>query len=269
MGHSSSQIAATVVIRGLAAAILVLTMLVVGVLVVTHAFSEPEAMACDDACVPEPSSRSSLEGEAALPGSAEAERGADGEGEGENTPDLCAAVPEMLQYPEMPSGCEVYSLAAVLRSLGFEANPAVIVAEDLPFAPVGGDPATAYVGDPYVSGGGLPPAIVIAGNSCLEKTGSAARLVDATGSSFDELEAIANGGTPVLMWVTTALQDPGFDAPLESYTFYFPLHCLVVLGSGGGTVATMDPMVGYASYDRDWFRYVYEQCGSMAVALKA
>ena len=183
-------------------------------------------------------------------------------------PNLCVSVPEMIQYPDMPAGCEVYSLTAVLRSLGLDADPHRVASDYLPFDVVGGFSATAYRGSPYVVGGeGLPPAIVRAGNAFLEDVGLTVRFSDATGSSFEDLESIANEGTPVLVWTTMHVQDPGIASPLPAYSFYYLEHCLVLLGSEGDAVSTMDPMVGFSAYDRASFARVFEQCGSMAVLL--
>jgi uncharacterized protein YvpB len=242
--------------------------LVVLIVVAAHMYgmsvlNEPQAAACECGAAKPVSSLPYVE-EFGLPAEDWAD---DDELVGLAAADYCAAVPEMVQYPEMPAGCEVYSLAAVLRALGYDADPHEIVMNHLPFISLGGSDASAYSGNPYVEGEGLPPAIVRAGNSFLEEAGSDVRFVDVTGSSFEELEALADGGTPVLVWTTMYLEDPGFDSPVTPYTFYPNEHCLVLLGTEGDVVLTMDPMVGYASYDREWFQYLYEQCGSMAVTL--
>ncbi|HIS39546.1 MAG TPA: C39 family peptidase [Candidatus Aphodovivens avistercoris] len=180
--------------------------------------------------------------------------------------DYCAHVPELLQYPEMSAGCEVYALTAVLRALGCAADPHVIVAEHLPLASEDDDPAAVYAGDPYSYGEGLPPALVTAGNSYLEQEGLPARFANATGASFEELLAETEAGRPVLVWTTMYFADPGFFEPLPAYTFYNLEHCVVLLGAGenAGTVRCMDPMSGYMEVDAAWFRTLYELCGSMA-----
>lgn len=184
----------------------------------------------------------------------------------ESEPDYCENVPALIQYPDMPAGCEVHSLAAVLQAFGYAADPHVIVAEHLPFQSIDGTAAGAYSGSPYVDGEGLPPAIVAAGNSFLEGAGSPLRFSDVTGTPFDELLAQAESGRPVLVWTTMYLSDPGFGAPLPSYSFYPLEHCVVLLGSNDdGTVRYMDSMSGYANADAAWFQSLYELCGSMAV----
>lgn len=185
----------------------------------------------------------------------------------ESSTDYCSQVPEMIQFPHMNAGCEIYSLSAVLASIGFDVDPDAIVDEYLPFDEVFWIASTAYMGDPYTTGGGLPPAIMRAGNAYLADQGSSIRFIDATGTSFENLERIVNGGLPVLVWTTMYLEEPDFSDALEPYTMYSQEHCLVMLGSDENTVSTMDPMVGYTSYDKDWFAYLYEQCGSMALIL--
>ena len=83
-----------------------------------------------------------------------------------------ANVPELFQYPSMPAGCEIYSLTAVLQAMGHDADSDSIVANQLPFDVEGDDYASAFWGDPYWSGEGMPPAIMTAGNAFLEEAGA-------------------------------------------------------------------------------------------------
>lgn len=183
--------------------------------------------------------------------------------------DYSSAVPELLQDPEMPAGCEVYSLTAVLQALGFDADPHAIAREHLPYTVVDNDPASAYSGSPYVDGEVLPPAMVRAGNSYLQPNGSNYRFVDSLGAPFEELVEQSNEGFPVLVWTTVGQADPGFAEPLQRYTFYSLEHCVVLLGSHeDGTMRIMDPQVGHTTVDAQGFQRIYELCGSMAVTLE-
>ena len=178
-----------------------------------------------------------------------------------------ASVPELFQYPSMPAGCEIYSLAAVLRAMGHDADPDSIVANQLPFDVEGDDYASAFWGDPYWSGEGMPPAIMAAGNAFLEEAGASERFANLTGTDFDELASKASSGTPVLVWTTLDFEDPYFDEPLEANSFYDLEHCVVLLGVEGHRACIMDPTQGYVTVNYDWFKYLYEQCGSMALAI--
>ena len=178
-----------------------------------------------------------------------------------------ASVPELFQYPSMPAGCEVYSLAAVLQAMGHDADPDSIVANQLPFDVEGDDYASAFWGDPYWAGEGMPPAIQTAGNAYLEEEGASERFANLTGTDFDELASKASSGTPVLVWTTLDFEDPYFDEPLEANSFYDLEHCVVLLGVEGHRACIMDPTQGYVTVNYSWFKYLYEQCGSMALAI--
>lgn len=178
-----------------------------------------------------------------------------------------ANVPELFQYPSMPAGCEIYSLAAVLQAMDHDADPDSIVANQLPFDVEGDDYASAFWGDPYWSGEGMPPAIMAAGNAFLEEAGASERFANLAGTDFDELAGKASSGTPVLVWTTLDFEDPYFDEPLEANSFYDLEHCVVLLGVEGHRACIMDPTQGYVTVNYDWFKYLYEQCGSMALAI--
>ena len=178
-----------------------------------------------------------------------------------------ANVPELFQYPSMPAGCEIYSLAAVLQAMDHDADPDSIVANQLPFDVEGDDYASVFWGDPYWSGEGMPPAIMAAGNAFLEEAGASERFANLAGTDFDELAGKASSGTPVLVWTTLDFEDPYFDEPLEANSFSDLEHCVVLLGVEGHRACIMDPTQGYVTVNYDWFKYLYEQCGSMALAI--
>ena len=178
-----------------------------------------------------------------------------------------ANVPELFQYPSMPAGCEIYSLTAVLQAMGHDADPDSIVANQLPFDVEGDDYASAFWGDPYWSGEGMPPAIMAAGNAFLEESGASERFANITGTDFDEIAGKASSGTPVLVWTTLDFEDPCFDEPLEANSFYDLEHCVVLLGVEGHRACIMDPTQGYVTVNYSWLKYLYEQCGSMALAI--
>ena len=176
-------------------------------------------------------------------------------------------MPELFQYPSMPAGCEIYSLTAVLQAMGHDADSDSIVANQLPFDVEGDDYASAFWGDPYWSGEGMPPAIMTAGNAFLEEAGASERFANITGADFDELASKASSGTPVLVWTTLDFEDPCFEEPLEANSFYDLEHCVVLLGVEGHRACIMDPTQGYVTVNYSWFKYLYEQCGSMALAI--
>lgn len=42
---------------------------------------------------------------------------------------------------------------------------------------------------------------------------------------------------------------------------------MVLLGVEGHRACIMDPTQGYVTVNYSWFKYLYEQCGSMALAI--
>ena len=159
-----------------------------------------------------------------------------------------ANVPELLQYPSMPAGCEVYSLAAVLQAMGHDADPDSIVANQLPFDVEGGDYASAYLGRSRI---GRARACRLP--SWRQATPTWRKKAQANVSPTSpapistSLPARRRLERPVLVWTTLDFEDPCFDEPLEANSFYDLEHCVVLLGVEGHRACIMDPTQGYVT----------------------
>lgn len=177
-------------------------------------------------------------------------------------------VGELLQMPALPAGCESVALTAVLASMGFDLGLTDIVDRYLSVDPTGADFVTSFAGDPYYSGGALPPALVSAANAYLADQGERAgnlRARDITGASFDDLRALSDDGFPVLVWTTMYMTDPEFSGDMrDGWAWYYNEHCVVVYGFEGSDVLVSDPLEGLVRRDASEFRRLYEACGSMA-----
>lgn len=187
-------------------------------------------------------------------------------------PRSAAQIEELLQYPELPAGCESVALACVLRSMGFDASGTEIVDEYLAIDPTCTDFVTSFAGDPYWGGGTLPPAIVDAANAYLAAQGDAASGLaarDLTGLSYENLLVIVGKGYPVLVWTTMYGEEPAFTGEVvDGWSWYFNEHCVVLYGIEGSEVLVSDPLEGLVKRDTSEFGYLYEACGSMAVAIE-
>lgn len=187
-------------------------------------------------------------------------------------PKSAAQIEELLQYPELPAGCESVALACVLRSMGFDASGAEIVDGYLAIDPTCTDFVTSFAGDPYWGGGTLPPAIVDAANAYLAAQGDAASGLaarDLTGLSYENLLMIVGEGYPVLVWTTMYGEEPAFTGEvIDGWSWYFNEHCVVLYGVEGSEVLVSDPLEGLVRRDATAFGYLYEACGSMAVAIE-
>lgn len=176
-----------------------------------------------------------------------------------------AHVGEMMQNSLMCGGCEIVSLGIVLESMGIDADLDRI-ADD--FLDIDGHFATGYSGSPYSEGAGFPPGIATAANGYLESIGSNVRAHDLTGKSFDELKDLVKKGYPVLAWSTMDLEDPQFTNVFDGdVEWYSNEHCVVLYAVNGNEAFVSDPLEGLVTRDTTRFADIYEQCGSMAVAL--
>ena len=166
------------------------------------------------------------------------------------------------QLPILSSGCEIVSLAVAMRAEGISADPVAIADDHLS---VGNDFSVDYVGSPRDFGGGLPPSIVVAGNSWLRSRGEKARVVDLTGTTFEGVADLVGLGYPVLVWTTEDMVDPiPSGNERNGLRWYEFEHCVVVCGFTDDGVIVADPLVGKVTRDRASFERIYLGCGNMA-----
>lgn len=202
---------------------------------------------------------------------------------------LIENVPFINQFPELPTGCEITSATMALDYLGFTATNTELCAlmpqEDYLFSYddegrlVGPDPNEVFIGDPETEEGSFcyPGPVIVAVNSYLESKGSTVRATDITGALPEDLYAKVAAGTPVVVWVTTYLQDYVVDSGIwysevdgslvESSTSD---HAMVLVGydTDEGEVTFNDPIAGeYMTYDMGQFEAVYLSRGSHALII--
>lgn len=178
------------------------------------------------------------------------------------------SIGELLQYPELPAGCESVALTIVLRAMGYELAPTEIADAYLPIDATGGDYVHAYAGDPRSSGGALAPALVTTANAYLTSHGAPATARNLTGTSFADVLAKVEAGIPILVWTTSDQAAPRYSGEVrEGFPWYFNEHCVVLYGIDGDRVLVSDPIDGLIARDAAAFQSLYETCGSMAVAV--
>ncbi len=196
-------------------------------------------------------------------------------------------VKNIMQYPELPTGCESVALTILLNHLGYPADKLDIVRNYLPKMDFywkngllyGADFRTTFAGNPesIYAYGCYAPCIVTAANKYLNTKGYNAEAIDITGTSFDDLlKEYIDKDMPVLIWITS-------DNLIEPYytdTWYTPggytvqwlanEHCVVLTGydSDRGLVYVADPLVGNTSYNYDRIKQRYIQLGQQSVYIK-
>lgn len=254
--------------------------------------SEDESIsAVQDRLVPSPAQQGSVTASSASSGS-DAELGSESESTTESESSAAegqsssaqgsshevAGFTALSQYPELPNGCEITSLAAVLNYYEFGVDKTTLSDVYLPKAPVGqADFYQEFVGNPRDDDayGCYSPVIVATANSYLPSVGSSMSARDLTGSSPEGLYALIDEGRPVIVWATRYME-PGhysvtWNVGGQSLTWYTPEHCLVLVGydEDNGAVQLADPMVGdIVDYDMDVFEQRYAELKNQAVVIE-
>ena len=182
-------------------------------------------------------------------------------------------VPEMLQNPELPTGCESVALTIALNSLGFDLDKTTI-ADD--YLITGTNFASSYVGNPFTSHGSgiFAPGLTDTANAFLEDQNSSYTAADITGTDFDDLLSYIDEGIPVVLWTTMYMSSVSFTGNNvtyegKTYRWYNTEHCVVLCGYDrtNGTVLVSDPLSGIVTRDWDAFADIYETAGENAMII--
>jgi hypothetical protein rflaF_03522 len=183
----------------------------------------------------------------------------------------------VLQEPELPTGCEITSLAEVLNYHGFKIDKEELCEN---FMPVDYEGVVtmdqAYIGDPRSSDGfGCnAPVIVKAAYEYFESVDSPCYAVDLSGTDFRDLFYQICQGRPVIVWSTMHLTE-SYPTYLwtagngEDMTFNYYQHCMAIYGYdlNEGVVYAGDPLVGNTTYSIERFEMIYDIMEKQAVVI--
>ena len=182
-------------------------------------------------------------------------------------------VPEILQRPELPTGCESVALTIVLNSMGYALEKTTIATD---YLKRGDNLATTYVGDPFSENGAgcFPPAIVLTANKYLKEQKDSRRGHEVTGADMEELCAYIDNGIPVILWSTSNMAIPTQKGVVSthrgrSYEWYSYEHCLVLYGYDRekGCYLVSDPLEGLVERNAADFERIYDTIGRYAVVI--
>lgn len=192
-------------------------------------------------------------------------------------------VPVVMQNPELPNGCEITSLTAVLNYYGMNVSKLEMADKYLPkqdFRTVNGkrygpNPALAYAGNPREQHGMyvFVAPIVKAAEAVIADKQSNLHVTDMSGKSKDEILKLVQDGIPVVVWVTLDLSPPKhnkgwiYEGETVQREGYSNLHAVVLTGHMDNKVVAMDPLKGHVTYNEDQFFKSYEELGAQAVAV--
>lgn len=190
----------------------------------------------------------------------------------------------LMQNPELPNGCEITSLTAVLNSFGYGVSKTEMADVYLPKEPFsrhghrlyGANPYKAFAGDPREQSGFFvyAPPIVQAANDYLQEVGGVNKAYDVSGSTREEIIQLLNKGLPVITWVTLDLSEPKLNYywylrdTEEKFIAPVNLHSVVLKGYDETNVFVMDPLQGHILRNLNDFFNSYYALGSHAVIVQ-
>lgn len=192
---------------------------------------------------------------------------------------------KLMQKPELPNGCEIVSLTAVLNYYGYNVSKTTMADSYLPKQAFtwkngkryGPDPYKAYAGNPRSTTSGwysFAPPIVKAADNYMATQKNKMKAKDISGSSQKEILTYLNKGIPVVIWVTLDLSKPALNGQWylsdtgKSYKAYTNLHAVVLTGYKDGIVGVMNPLKGKVTYNLNAFFKSYEELGKHALVLE-
>ena len=183
------------------------------------------------------------------------------------------------QFPDLPSGDEVTSLAMVLSGLGYKVDKCDLCDLYLEKGPVGyTDFNVANIGNPrdaYNSYGCMPPVIINAANKFISANGGSFKAYNLSKKSISELYYEVSQGNNIIVWVcedfdiTPSISRiwivDGKEIRLKSN-----MACMVLIGYDfeKGTVMLSDPASGIFEISMELFEYRYFEMGAYSVLIK-
>ncbi len=193
-------------------------------------------------------------------------------------------VPMIMQNPELPRGCEVTSLAMILKYRNIEVDKLTLATEikkdTSPFyidekgRKHYGNPYDGFVGDMYnmsKNGYGVyhDPVAELAQKYCGDK------VIDLTGGEFEDILYFLSQGNPI--WVITnatyqPLDDSKFEiwhTPTGIVKITNKQHSVVIVGFDEKNVYINDPLRNTANVaiNKEMFRKAWEQMGHQAITI--
>ena len=184
------------------------------------------------------------------------------------------AVENILQEPELPTGCEITSLTIVLNYLGYDVDKMTMANEYLPKGEIGKThPDVAFIGNPtspYAYGANAP-VLIKAVNDYFDDVSGTHKVYDVSTEDFQSLTEYINDGIPVIIWATINMKESHLTTKWiidgESFQWRAPFHCMVLIGYTEDTYIIADPLQGIVEYDKDLVKQRYNELGNQALVI--
>ncbi|MCF0229736.1 MAG: C39 family peptidase [Parasporobacterium sp.] len=197
-------------------------------------------------------------------------------------------VPQILQNPELPNGCEITSMCELLNYYGYSADKCDLADNYLPQSKewYGADPDLVYLGNPRLDGNTPDTGYYCFAGPVMEaasryiaahpSSGNVPQPKDLTGADENDLIEALRSGHPFVFWASLHFDDIQFD-PAPSWTLsdgtvhkpFHMLHCMVCRGVDDEFFYIADPLDYNEKVPRAQFMKIFRQLGSRAVILSA
>lgn len=180
----------------------------------------------------------------------------------------------ILQYPELPTGCEITALTTVLNYYNCNVDKSYLAEYYLEQGNVGQtNPLDAFVGSPFSDEayGCYSDVIVNAAQSYINDYRTDLKVENISELDFPQLLNYVKKGQPVIFWTTMNLKKPYESTSWlidgEKVPWYAYEHCMVLIGFDYDTdcYIVSDPLKGITEYKRELMENRYNQIGKHAV----
>lgn len=186
-------------------------------------------------------------------------------------------VEPVLQYPELPTGCEVTALTTVLWYYGLNVDKLYLAEKFLPK----GTPGEVGLNDAFLGNPASPhgygcyaPVIKVTAEKYLSSLiwlEEEMTVQDLTGTPLYELEQYIVDGIPVMIWASVNMvetrRNEGWDINGETVYWMYNEHCLVLIGFTETEYIFADPLNGIKSYEKELVNQRYGELGQQAVVI--
>lgn len=184
----------------------------------------------------------------------------------------------VLQNPELPTGCEITALTAVLNYYGYDVDKVYMAKNYLALGELYKDSFSAkFIGEPWdeESYGCYAPVIFDSASRFLNNEMSKLNIYNISGSDMTVLFAEVSKGHPILVWTSMNLNEKPEVREIELENgnierWIVPEHCVVLTGYDytKGVVYIADPLGRFEEVDMDKFRERYIDHMSQALVIK-
>lgn len=181
----------------------------------------------------------------------------------------------ILQEPELPTGCEITSLATVFNYYGMEIDKTELAEKYLEVGDVGQvNPNEKFVGTPFDkhSFGCYADVIENAANKFIKENRYEYEVINLVDVDMNDLKLYIDNDIPVIIWTTIDLLKPYESVTWQidgnNVTWLANEHCVVLIGYDKENYIVSDPLHGICEYPGKLLEKRYSQMGKQAIVIR-